>query len=421
MKTRIVKERTHLFAPSAQVVIKVDIDGLTSTSNLPKAIGTAVHQREILYCKIEMDSDGEAYYVKQEEPNFSITIADGKWEELAARQEHIPFDLQNGELIRFFILEYEGITQLLIVAHHLAGDGLSFVKLVEDIMIALTKEDALEYQPMRLFQLSDLPQDSKLNLITQWMVKSVNQKWNKSKTIFSFEEYQRMVEQYWSEWNTEIVCKLISSNGYDKLIEKAKEHQVSVNSMIATALLQAEKEQADIGITVNIRPNQCKGMGNYATGITVSHHYNENKSFFENAKIVHAKTVKKLSRNTTKYFLTQFMGSLSPTLIDAAYFATFDNCNHSTAKKVASLFGYDHPKGITLSNLTKLKIPTTYGQYQIRNFACVPPLVPNTNKMIGVATLDDTMAITLHILKDEHCKDNEAIFAKAISILESIE
>ena len=52
-------------------------------------------------------------------------------------QASIPFALKDGELLRFFAWFMEEECRLLIIGHHLAGDGMSFACLTRDIMTAL--------------------------------------------------------------------------------------------------------------------------------------------------------------------------------------------------------------------------------------------------------------------------------------------
>jgi hypothetical protein len=49
--------------------------------------------------------------------------------------------------------------------------------------------------------------------------------------------------------------------------------------------------------------------------------------------------------------------------------------------------GYDNPKDISLTNLTKLNIPQRYGDFEIRNYSFVAPLIPNALRVVGIASL----------------------------------
>ena len=97
----------------------------------------------------------------------------------------------------------------------------------------------------------------------------------------------------------------------------------------------------------------------------------------------------------------QFMNGLSGTLVDAAYFSAFDSYKNKSAKMTAKMFGYSkNPQGISITNLTKIPIPTEYGTNRLSNYLCIPPLVPNLKMVVGISTLDESMSITMCV--EEH-------------------
>lgn len=136
-------------------------------------------------------------------------------------------------------------------------------------------------------------------------------------------------------------------------------------------------------------------MGNYATGISIPYCYDNNLSFDDNAVKVHKVVYDKINKKD-KYFLMQFMNGLSQTLIDATYFSVFDSYKNKSAQMTANMFGYcNNPQGISITNLTNVPIATNYGPYQLSNYLCLPPLVPNTKIIFGVSTFDERMNITM--------------------------
>lgn len=50
---------------------------------------------------------------------------DKNWIEIVSQNEKNPFAIDKGELVRVFIIPSESNTQIMIMAHHLAGDGKS--------------------------------------------------------------------------------------------------------------------------------------------------------------------------------------------------------------------------------------------------------------------------------------------------------
>ncbi len=97
--------------------------------------------------------NGLAYYEKMSVSNCKIEIKNENknWIELVNQNENIPFAIDESELIRAFIMPSEDKTQIVIMAHHLVGDGKSIIYFVKDIMNALSGIP-LTYKPLALLE-----------------------------------------------------------------------------------------------------------------------------------------------------------------------------------------------------------------------------------------------------------------------------
>lgn len=176
-----------------------------------------------------------------------------------------------------------------------------------------------------------------------------------------------------------------------------------------------------MGMAANIREKGFNGMGNYATGISIKYHYNEKLDFTENARQVQDLIYGKLNDASKKYFLLQFMRNIEPTLIDAIYFNVCDDYHNKTASAFGSMFGYNgNPKGISITNLTKLPIAADYGEYEIKDFAFVPPLVLNAKRIIGIASIGRKMVLSLHLRNDADAEEHCSFFYKGMEYLKNL-
>lgn len=418
---KIDKERTWVFSPVNNVVIKAAIQGDLEKRDLEEAIQTAVHNNEILHQKITIQKNQEACYESMDMANCSITYETKEWKEIIKEQEQRPFDIQNGELIRFFILPSLCGIELMLIAHHLAGDGISFSYLFQDIMLILSGKKT-EYKPLKLFSMESLPKESALKFPTTWLMKTMNQKWRKSAAVFNFEDFKRMSKKYWDQHESWIETFIIEGEDYSNLISYTKTQQLTVNSLITAALIRAAEEKSDVGHAVSIREKGYTGMGNFATGISIQYQYNEKQDLAVNAKRVQNLIQRKLQSPGKKYFLLQFMGQMEPTLIDAVYFAACDGYQNKTAETFSKMFGYaGNPKGISITNLTKLPIEQEYGSLKLSDFVFIPPLVMNAKRIIGIATLGERMILSLHLNKDENLEDNVKFFHKGMEYLTKLD
>ena len=417
----INKERTWLFAPVNQVVCKVTIQGDLSFSALEAAIKEAASKQEILRCVVKMDATGKAYFERSDQFICQVSATDKKWKQLIYEEARKPINIWQGEWIRFFVLpEQEGKT-LVMIAHHLLGDGMSYAYFLQDVMRALVNEK-LSDKPIRLFAMSDLPKESELSLGMRMMMKWLNKRWQKTERLFEQKDFLQMSEQYWKKHQFIVVTQCFSGAAYNKLITKTKEHKVTMNTLLATSFFKASGEKQSMGQAVSIREKEYEGMGNYATGISTDYHYDEKKSFWENAHKVEQLIYKKLKDPKKKYFLLQFMGKVKGTLQDAIYFESCTDYEDPTAKRFSQMFGYqNNPKGISMTNLTKLPIQKQYGDYELKAYTFVPPLVLNSQRIIGVASLKNEMVITCQLRQDAYLEENLRFFKDGIKLLMEIE
>ncbi|WP_455714342.1 condensation domain-containing protein [Anaerosporobacter sp.] len=172
-KLKINKERTWVYSPTPNVVIKTTVNAVIPEEKLQVAINKAVEVNEILRCSVVFDSNQETYYQVQPDTIYPINEYCDEWEKVALGQAKEPFRPDRGNLIRFFYSYKEGNTELLLIAHHLMGDGTSYAYLIQDIMRILNGK-ILKNKPIQLFQMEDLPKKSKLTLPMRIMMNGLN-------------------------------------------------------------------------------------------------------------------------------------------------------------------------------------------------------------------------------------------------------
>jgi hypothetical protein len=441
---KIQYERTHLFSPNINIAFSLDIAGDVTDAVLENAIDEAVRANEILYCRIVLWENGEAYYETQESPLYSIKYVTEFFEQIIYQQNRIAFDLERGEFIRFFVRRNQGGVSLFILAHHLAGDGLSMAYLADQIMRSLAGEK-LAFKPVELLSSEVLPQESRLSSNLNFMLTALNQKWRSGKKIFTFEDFRRMFGKYWDGRESMIFMQQVDKFKHSRILAVSREHGVTFNTVLTTSILQAmaaaevpgkvsflaallrkaASKPVEVGIAADIRQNRQDGlgnlydaMGNFATGLSIIYPYNDGMDFWENAANVHRLIYEKLDSDARKYFLLQFLGAIDPSLVDSAYFTVFDGYRDGTAKTVAKMFGYTgHPKDVSITNLGRIPMNQTYGDFSVSNVRFVAPLVPNARRIYGIATQGDVLTVSLHVAKDENTGAEKALFEQAMENL----
>lgn len=388
----IVTERSNLFEPNVYITVCVEIAGKVCPHKLSAAVKQAFEANEATMSKIVLEN-GLAYYEKMSVSNCKIEIMNENksWRELVNQNEKVPFAIERGELIRAFIIPSEDKTQIMIMAHHLVGDGKSIIYFVKDIMNALS-DIPLTYKPLTLLE-RNVPQKG-LPAVAKLYARYCQHKWNNC--FFTWQDYYHLHKKYWKSVSSDIRWETLSVEETQRIKDDARHIGCSVNSYIVTLLLQKYPDLCKVGIPVSIRQDKNEAMSNLTSGISIDYKYDVEKTFAKNAVQVHKRITRKLKRY--KMFVLQFLARLPMTLIDAVLLNTYHSCGERLAEKTAKVMGYfgKYKKDLGISNLTVIDIPASYGNYKITNIIFVPPAVSYSNNIIGVSTVNDRMTISYH-------------------------
>jgi len=422
---KLVTGRLHYYDPADQIVLMATITGNPSLSDLSDAIQKAVRKHAVSSLGIVIGPDGESRFqpVPQRDAPVSIVEAECDLERLLNEQHGIPFDAAGGEFFRFFLFRQSEKTQLVIVANHLAGDGLSIVFLLRDIMTALEHPCvAYPMQPLQLMEDFGYPADSEPMLLPRLAIKRINQQWNKDKRAFGRDEYLDMYRSYWSGRRLKLVCAELSGQDLQGLIKRCKQASVTINSALTAAFLFA-LPTCDAGMAVSVRPEGYEGLGNFVSGISVQYRWDAKRSFWSNVRTVHETIYQKLNNPRKKYYVLQSLKRVEPTLIDAMYFTLYAGFQNRMAQTMLDLSKYSEKRRHTLSltNLARPKIPADYGNYALSAVAFVPPLIATSRMMLGVVTLGDRMTITMQYEETDRSKDYDRALSQAVAMLKTQE
>lgn len=413
MKNYIYSERVNLFEPNVYIQFLVQIEGEPFIDELVLAVKAAFAANEATLSRIVLEKDGMAFYEKMNESGCNVIVTQKDWKDLIRENEKLPFNIDKGELMRVFVIPSGGELSLLIMAHHLVGDGKSITYFLEDVMNALAGKK-LEYKPLHLITPNSLPKE--LPLYIKLYVNKFNRKWKRRGRNFTWKEYYDIHKIYWKERSSEVICETFTMEEVNTIRLYAKEMKVSVNSYIVAAFLEADSGNSTIGIAVDARMDHNRFISNQTTGISVDYTYSEKISFEENARIIHQKIYKKLDRPIKKYFVLKFMALFIPTLIDSVLLYTYGLYQNKVTQKLAKVLGYMEGKTreLGITNLTKLDIPNTYGPYRINGALFIPPVVSYAKHIIGISTIEDGMTISYHFMSNQDEAKEQEFFKRAI-------
>lgn len=393
-------ERPNLFEPDDYITFYLELGGSISPKALADAIKAAFLANESTMSKIVLTPDGNAYYEKMAESGCKIEILEDNWQHVIKVNEKLPFALERGELVRNFILPKEDKLSLVIMAHHLAGDGKAVLSFIECIMAALSGAK-LAYRPLSLLTPKTIPKTGKYSLSAKLYTKYLHQKWEKMRPLsFSWKDYYRVHNSYWKSTSSCIQCRQFSKRETCLILKSAKQMGVSVNSYIVTAFLQADSRNRIVGIPVSVRESENKSMANLTSGIRITHSFAKDRSFAKNARQIQEKIAKKIKDH--RWFVLRFLADLPPAFMDGALLFTHHCYDDPIMEQLAGVMGY-HGKAMRdlgITNLTVIDLPVCYGSVKIENIIFVPPNISYSHNVIGVSTFQGKMTVTYHGTED---------------------
>ena len=398
---KIETERGDLFDVNMMIAMQVKVRGNATETELTEAFSAAVGAFEILNCKIVIDDKGSAFYENCKTPMNSIVFRDFELEELIQEQERIRFRLEEGEFLRCFIsLSNTEEMKLCFLMHHLGGDGKSLCYFIEAFMKSLSGEKC-EYRRIRLLNNGTLPKTSKLSFLASLVTKVYNRKWEKQRRIFSFEDMEASYEKFWKSHKTIVKNVVTEGEELSRKLGECKANKIGFTSYTIAEMIKDIPQVQDIGLAVDGRQDGNRTMSNQATGIAVRYRYDKRKTLTENAAVIDREMKKKLRDDNYKYLVLRFMSAFEPTLVDAVNLEFAGHFHSRMTERLAKILGYgQNTKDISITNLTRLDIPTEYGAYRLTDLIFVPPVVSYGKNIIGMVTIGDRLNMTYHRYQD---------------------
>ena len=407
---RIWLDRPHLFLPDDTIILMARLKETVEYEWLREAVGTAACAHEILNCRIRMDHRGRAWYESTGWNNgkcssslqsWSFQIAEEDWTVIAEREINKVWDPFSDRLCRFFAGHREGGTQLVIAAHHLMGDAMSLMYLMEDVIKVLSGE-TLKPVPVKLLTGKGLPKTDRTDAVRSKQIGMLNKIWRQQKNVFGPRECRQTGERYHENYQGSIFCETLNPGTVTVLQHIAREAGISVNGILMAALLRANGGQTDLGIPVNIRAEDENSprSGNFAGGIMISKCYDVEKTLPENGKDLDQEVKNMLQDGKSPYASLKLFAMVDPGLLDSACMYRYEITDHEMAGWFADYLGYEEePQGICLSNLKTLSFPVEFGPYHLQEVLFLPPVAPNNQKSMGIVTFQGNMQITMHTVK----------------------
>lgn len=389
-----------LFDPNIYIaaVMTLKRKGDVSVEEMKQAVEKAYTKNETTMSKLVLDK-GEIYFENISETGCKVFIDSREWVDILHENEKNTFRINEGELVRTFIIDGKEEVRIFIMAHHILGDGQSLVLLAQDILSCLAGEE-VEYKTLNNEDEEMIPSDIKYPFLKKAGIKLLNKQWEKTGKLFGWEDYYNIHEQFWKNRQT-YVEKIALSEDVQKIREKSKEMGITVNSYIVAKQFEKFPEYETVGMPISYRKNN-RSLANKVTIIKVNYKYNTAISFEENAKKIH-NIIKKTNENPAKkFFIAKSLGLFGFGLLDGALMAKYTGYKNEIAESVVDIIGMSGKNKIQLgiTNLGNLNLRTDYASFEVKDFEAMAASMSTTKQVMALCTLNGRMNICLSRVKE---------------------
>ena len=259
-KIQILSERLYLRSPSINVCFRVVIEGIFDKNSIEKAIEAVCIRHPLLNSSVEIDKDNKAWLV----PHNNIIgfeyykSNEMDWQEWYQKTDNITFNFSQNPLVKFCIIAGEN-TEIIVLGHHIIGDGIGYLNLVKDVLLALdnrlvTTPQVPPYEPSDKYFKETVLLEHGVYLFA----KSLNEEWKQNPVRFSEKDYLEFFYSYRKKYVPNLYLAYVEGDNFQKLLEKAKTYGFTVNEFITSAFSIAametlNKNEIRLGVAASIR------------------------------------------------------------------------------------------------------------------------------------------------------------------------
>lgn len=427
-------ERMLRHSPYSIVAMVARIRGHVSESMLRDAVAKLQRRHVNLRVRIKEDQEHVPWFTSEEVGEIPVEVvpreSDEHWIEVQQEAAKVPFDFAVRPAIRFILVGSPGVSEVIILCHHIICDGLSLAYLARDLMVHLGDPDrAVEVLPDPVVVDRDtMPDDVSVNPIVQLFIKRMNRQWERDRIVFDEQDYRAINEAYWARYEHRILSIELTEAETAALAERCREQGVTVNSALTAAFVGAQCRvegekpyHPSIAIAANVRDRLQRPagqvMGFYAGMVTLKHEYDERLGFWENAQRLHRK-VQPLFTDKSLFGPFLMWCYLDPSILEAIHFKKLGPLvapHQPCYEKLSAFGGRDDVVqsilrregqeslarvflGTAVTNLTRLDFPTQYGALELDRLIMQPgggfPLA-TVNLVLGVVTCAGKLSLVM--------------------------
>lgn len=417
-------ERIFYLFPGYSVTLVARINGALSESRLRRSIEQTAGVHPLSGAKVVFDENHDAWFSTDEvqPPSFRSVErnSDATWYAEMRAEQKVVFTPQKSPMIRFALVRSEEVSEIIIICSHAICDGMSLVYLLREILDRCAnpgKETESVYPPDVSGIFSKEKGFSPKSLLTDLYAKYGAYRFRKNPYYFSQEDYEAINEAYWNKWDYGAALMVFEPDETEALHARCRKKDVTVGAAVTAACLAAHEDVAGaftghfkvISIPFDLRRHANPPLGDVfglcAGTSQLKYTYRPDRSFWENASMIHAEIVKRVC--TLDSSGRELLGFDPSLLVSTACFALlskevpegFEKTENLSRfikdkKNIAFSFlgGYEKTLPGTIStNLGALPIPVAYGGLSIDRIFFLPPITADVPLFLGGATINGKM------------------------------
>lgn len=427
-------ERYLLFGPDMHIGKGVKISKCVTDEQVENAIRLSCIRHPFLTATIRIDSDNRAYYepgtsrpmipeyAEVDEITDVLSFAKTWFEE----QNRTPFDFNTGPLLRMSVARDRKSTAIFVIGHHILGDGLGYMNLMQDFLGFLDGNESVEVKIPPIIQgLSHLPKNTDLGFAVKTGIKLWNSQYKKNGRRYTLEDYYKAYHKMRARREPAMFFVELDEGQTSDVAENCKTNGLTVNDGLCAALWTARQEIGgylrNLGLLISVRneltPAATGCMGNFVSmyGVT-DFDYDKSLSFWDNAKALKTKIEFGVKNQKKRYEALSLFYHLNDELIDAFNFYPIEENPHHVADKVAHLFFKEPLKGLGVTNLGRHAL--TYATFEVSNIWFAAPLTGVTDYSASLVTLNGRMSICIRYgAKETTDEAARTVFDHAVGLL----
>lgn len=405
-------ERNYI-SRATNVVIVARIQGRISDQEIDSSLKKILAKYPITRVRFELDGNGDCWLVPTNLSKLPLTILNERspeqWTQVVEEEQKYIFNFETGPMIRFTLIRSGDKTTLIVNCHHSVCDGLSLCFLMSDVLHFVSEPDTelgtISDPTLSLEQV--IPLKSTGTILQRIAIWTYNRRWKKNGVSFNFQDYRRLFDEYWRR-NPEnrVTAIYLQTHEFQTLIQNCKQHQVTVNTALLTAMLAAQLEQErhkerkiKMIIPVNVRERYNikaeKTFGFFVLGSFVEYNYDKTLGFWENAQKFQKLLELKLGDKEINH--GQIKRLFSPFLWDSQYFARYGLLDNSVSESLVRRSKLlEEVSFLPVTNLGVVKIPQTYGCLKLDSIFGPCVFAGDAEKVVGITTVNDTLTVTVN-------------------------